>query len=87
MGLLKTFGQFFFGKDPDIFDDKGKVRHQFPQTKWQAWQNRFKENPNYDWHQHTGKLNRKKASPAAANPAAVPPGAETRATPEKPRTP
>jgi hypothetical protein len=70
MSFLKTLGQFFFGKDPDIFDEKGKVRHQFPRTKWQAWQNRFKDNPDYDWHRHTGKLGLQKISPSAPKPTA-----------------
>lgn len=55
MGLLKSIGDFLFGKDPDIFDDRGRVVHKFPEEKWKAWDNRLKANPDYDWRNHTGK--------------------------------
>lgn len=54
MGLLKTLGDFLFGKDPDIFDEKGRVMHKFPKKKWEAWNNRIKLDPNYNWRHHTG---------------------------------
>lgn len=54
MGLLKTLGDFLFGKDPDIFDERGRVMHKFPKKKWEAWNNRIKLDPNYNWRHHTG---------------------------------
>lgn len=54
MGLLKSIGDFFFGKTPDIFDDKGQVVHKHPKKKWDAWQNRYKTDPNYNWRHHSG---------------------------------
>jgi len=45
---------FLFGKDPKIFDEKGQVRHKFPEKKWLEWQNRFK-NPDYNWREHSAK--------------------------------
>ena len=50
MGIL----DFLFGKDPDIFDDKGNVVHKFPKRKWDAWMSRMKTDPNYNWRNHTG---------------------------------
>jgi len=29
MGILKSVGDFLFGKDPDIFDENGNVLHKF----------------------------------------------------------
>lgn len=52
MGIFKAIGDFLFGKDPDIFDDKGQIAHKFPEEKWKQWNNRIKSNPDYDWHQH-----------------------------------
>lgn len=54
MGVLKGLKDFLFGRDPDIFDEKGFVRHKFPQEKWKNWQDRFEKNPQYDWQHHTG---------------------------------
>lgn len=54
MGLLKSIGDFLFGKDPKIFDDKGNVYHEHPKKKWDDWHNRIKYNPNYNWRQHSG---------------------------------
>jgi hypothetical protein len=55
MGILKAVGDFLFGKDPDIFDEHGKVRHKFPEEKWQKWNDRFKSNPAFDWRKHGAK--------------------------------
>lgn len=55
MGIFKALGDFLFGKDPKIFDEKGKVRHQLPEKKWQAWDQRIRANPDYNWHEHTGE--------------------------------
>jgi hypothetical protein len=54
MGILKTIGDFIFGKDPQIFDERGRVRHQFPEEKWTKWNDRYKA-PSFDWRQHSAK--------------------------------
>ncbi len=54
MGVLKAIGDFFLGKDPDIFDEKGRVSHKLPKKKWEAWHNRTKTDPSYNWRNHTG---------------------------------
>lgn len=54
MGILKSIGDFLFGKDPDIFDEKGRVMHKLPKKKWENWNNRIKLDPNYNWRHHTG---------------------------------
>lgn len=55
MGVFKTIGDFLFGKDPDIFDETGRVRHKFTEEKWQQWDNRLKASPEYDWRKHGAK--------------------------------
>jgi len=62
MGFLKKVGEFIFGKDPEIFDQNGRVRHNFPDEKWKKWNDRFKANPNYDWQQHSGRANAQRKS-------------------------
>lgn len=54
MSMLKSVGNFLFGKDPDIFDEKGNVLHQHPKKKWESWSNRFKADPQYNWRNHVG---------------------------------
>lgn len=54
MGILKKVGDFLFGKDPDIFDETGRVCHKLPKKKWDAWHNRTKIDPQYNWRNHTG---------------------------------
>ena len=56
---------FFFGIDPDIFDDKGQVSHKLPKKKWDAWYNRTKTDPGYNWRNHTGTSggSRKRTTP------------------------
>jgi hypothetical protein len=54
MGVFKKIGDFLFGKDPDIFDDKGRVMHQLHKKKWENWNNRIKLDPNYNWRHHNG---------------------------------
>jgi len=56
MGVLSKIGEFLFGKDPDIFDDKGNVMHKLPKKKWDLWQNRMKTSSEYNWRNHTGTL-------------------------------
>jgi len=52
--MFKPVLDFLFGKDPDIFDDNGNVLHKLPKKRWEAWQNRLKMNPTYNWRHHTG---------------------------------
>ncbi len=54
MGVLKSLGDFLFGKDPDIFDEKGRVQHKLPKKKWDAWHQRTKVDPSHNWRGHTG---------------------------------
>jgi hypothetical protein len=61
MGILKAIGDFLFGKDPQIFDERGRVRHQFPATKWQLWDNRYKSS-SYDWRKHKAQERAKKSN-------------------------
>lgn len=51
--FMKSILEFLFGKKPDIFDDKGKVRHKFPDVFWQRWNRRFKTQE-YNWKKHSG---------------------------------
>ncbi|MCM2281294.1 MAG: hypothetical protein NDI61_05535 [Bdellovibrionaceae bacterium] len=55
MGILKSIGDFLFGKDAKIFDEKGRVRHDLGEEKWKRWNDRFRSNPDYDWRDHTGQ--------------------------------
>jgi len=54
MGIVKALGEFLFGKNPDIFDENGQVVHKHPKKKWDAWQSKFKTDPQYNWRNHTG---------------------------------
>lgn len=54
MGLMNNILGFMFGKDPDIFDEKGQVMHKLPKKKWDAWQNRTKLDPQFNWRNHAG---------------------------------
>lgn len=62
MGIGKKVLDFLFGKEPDIFDENGNVMHKFPKKKWEAWQNRMKSDPHYNWRNHTGIVGPKKTS-------------------------
>lgn len=53
MGLLKSIGDFLFGKSPDIFDDTGRVTHKHPDSKWRAWDESYSNNPEFDWRKHS----------------------------------
>lgn len=56
MGLIS----FLFGKKPKIiFNKDGSTRHEHPDKKWEDWNNRFKQNPDYNWRNHTGKVGKK----------------------------
>jgi hypothetical protein len=54
MGMLSTIGDFLFGKAPEIFDNKGEVCHKLTKRTWDAWNNRIKMNPEYNWRNHVG---------------------------------
>lgn len=54
MGILKTIGDVLFGKDPEIFDDKGNVVHKLPKRKWDDWANRYIKGDEYNWRTHVG---------------------------------
>ncbi len=51
MGLIS----FLFGKAPEItFTREGRTVHELDPKKWEAWNDRFRKNPNYDFKQHSG---------------------------------
>lgn len=54
MSVLNKIGDFLFGRDPKIFDEKGNVAHVHPKKKWDAWQNRMKNDPHMNWRNHSG---------------------------------
>ena len=54
MSMLKKVTDFLFGKDPDIFDDKGRVQHKLPKKKWDDWHNRIVKGEDYNWRKHVG---------------------------------
>ncbi len=56
MGILKSVSNFLFGKDPDIFDNKGLVLHKLPKKKWDDWNNRIIKGSEYNWREHTGSF-------------------------------
>lgn len=59
-GILGKVMDFLFGKDPDIFDAYGRVRHKFDDAKWAAWDDRIRKNPAFDWRKHSGADKSKK---------------------------
>lgn len=65
--LLKTVGDFLFGRDPDIFNEAGDVVHKHPKKKWDAWINRMKTDPHMNWRNHTGTLAGQKNPPSNQN--------------------
>ncbi len=54
MGILKSIGDFLFGKDPQIFDNNGNIIHKHPKKLWESWSNRIKNDAEYNWRNHTG---------------------------------
>ena len=65
MGMVKSILDFLFGKDPDIFDETGRVQHKHPDQLWDAWKNKYKTNPEINWRNHSGtqpKKNRPKTT-------------------------
>ena len=68
MSFLNKVSDFLFGKDPDIFDDKGNVLHKLPKKKWDDWHNRFVKGEDYNWRTHKGTEAIADANPAANIP-------------------
>lgn len=56
MAIFKKTIDFLFGKEPDIFDDKGRVLHKLPKKKWDDWNNRIIKGQEYNWREHTGSF-------------------------------
>lgn len=54
MSFLKSVSDFLLGKDPDIFDDKGRVLHKLSKKKWDDWNNRIVKGSEYNWREHQG---------------------------------
>ena len=54
MSVLKKVTDFLFGRDPDIFDDKGRVLHKLPKKKWDDWHSRIVQGDEYNWRKHVG---------------------------------
>ena len=62
MGIGKIVLDFLFGKDPEIFNDKGQVQHNLPEMKWKNWHARYADSPEHNWRQHRGRANRSRNS-------------------------
>ena len=60
--VLKAILSFLFGKQTNIFDKKGRVHHDLGENHWDEWEDRFEENPDYDWRKHTGRVDPKTKS-------------------------
>lgn len=69
MGIGKIITDFLFGKDPDIFDKDGKVRHNLPELKWKNWNARYLDSPETNWRQHRGKVFRNNTKPNSGSAA------------------
>lgn len=67
MGIMDRVLGFLFGKDPDIFAPDGSVRHRLPKEKWEAWQNRYLTDPEYNWKNHIGMKAKEKPSSQGLN--------------------
>ncbi len=52
--LTRLLLDFFFGRDNLIFDIKGQAIHHLPKERWDAWQQRYSSNPEYNWKNHSG---------------------------------
>ncbi len=57
MGVLKSILHYIGGKPNDIFDETGKVKHVHPKSKWDAWQSKYFNSPEYNWRSHKGTKN------------------------------
>ena len=58
---MKALLNFIFGKEPDIFDENGQVRHKLPDGKWNDWNSRYKE-ASHNWRTHKGATATKRSS-------------------------
>ena len=56
MSFVKKVTDFLFGRDPDIFDDSGRVLHKLPKKKWDDWNDRIVKGQEYNWRVHTGAV-------------------------------
>lgn len=45
---------FLFGKGPNVFDPQGRIRHDLPKSKWEAWNNRYQLGSEFNWRNHVG---------------------------------
>jgi hypothetical protein len=54
MGILKSVANFLLGKDPEIFDENGRVSHQLPKKKWDDWKTKYIKSNEYNWRNHSG---------------------------------
>ncbi|MCB0411546.1 MAG: hypothetical protein KDD22_03420 [Bdellovibrionales bacterium] len=52
--MLNKLMNFLFGKEPEIFDENGRVRHNLPKEKWDAWNQRYMGGEEFNWRNHTG---------------------------------
>lgn len=59
--MLKKILGFLGGKNPDIFNEKGEVEHKTSDDRWQAWEQKMKSDPEYNWRQHSGRTQGKKS--------------------------
>ena len=53
--ILQSLLHFLFGKQTHIFNKEGRVEHDLGENKWKTWNDRLKEDPNYDFRNHSGK--------------------------------
>lgn len=53
--MLKSILEFIGGKSTNIFNKKGRVQHDLGNDKWDAWNKRLADDPNYDFKNHKGK--------------------------------
>ena len=58
--MLRKILEFLGGKQPQIFNKKGEVQHDLPNKKWKDWDERNRNNPEYNWKQHTGRSSQTK---------------------------
>lgn len=58
-GIIGKILDVIGGKDPDIFDAYGRVRHKFTEQKWKAWDARIRKSADFDWRKHSGSDSQK----------------------------
>lgn len=58
--MVKAILGFLGGKPPKIFNSKGQVQHDLGKKKWQAWDEKNRANPEYNWRHHTGRSSQPK---------------------------